>query len=129
MHMCSNFVLSRRVSANMTTCLYSGQIPSIITEINHIPEAELRIINCYQANQKEKGYISITTPDGGYMWVYPHLLYANDWPSTTSAKLGGKDEKKKSKDMDKPKSKSYNVVSASSRDVDSNVIPHKLKFL
>lgn len=67
-------------SVNMTTCLHTRQTAPIVTEVNHIPqfELELRIVNLHPANQKEKGHVSISTPDGARMLVHPHFLYANE---------------------------------------------------
>lgn len=87
----------KMVMVNMTTCLHIGKAKPIIIEVEPIPEAELWIINSNQGNQQEKAYICIPTPKGERLWVHPHLLYVEDWSSSTSMNLGGKYKKSKSK--------------------------------
>lgn len=115
------------VTANVTTYLYIVQATPIMTKVDPIQEAEPRILNLDPGNQKGKGYVSIPSPDRGHMWVRPHILYANDWSSSTSTKPQGKNmNKKQSKGKGKAKSKSttYNIVSASLRGADFDIIPY-----
>jgi len=44
------------------------------TRVVPIPKEELRVINTDPHNQKEKGLISIPTPQGETMWVHPDIV-------------------------------------------------------
>lgn len=85
----------KQVSANMTSCIHIDLAPPMVTEVESIPQAELRILNLDAGNRNEKGHVSIPTPDEGRMWVHPHLLFANNWSSNTFLKPGGGARKRK----------------------------------
>lgn len=110
----------KTVTANMTTCQHIGQTPPIVMEVEPVSKAELWIINSYPGNQKEKGWVSLSTLDWGRIWVHPHLLYADKWSASSSSKMKSKNKDK----SNKTKSASCNVASASFREVDFDIILH-----
>lgn len=85
----------KKVLANMTSCIHIGLAPPMVTKVDPIPQAKQQILNLDPDNQKEKEHIFIRTPDKDHICVHTHLLYANDWSSTTFMKPKEKDIKRR----------------------------------
>jgi len=75
-----------------------------------IPKGELRVINADPHNQREKGLISVPTPQGEIMWVHSDIVKRQQWTTVTSRKS-----------RDKAKTSSSNVANISTRETEEDV--------
>jgi len=80
------------------------------TEMVPIPKGELRVIITDPHNKKEKGLITILSPEGEIMWVLPDLIESQQWTTVTNRKS-----------KRKGKAPSCNVVYTFSREAETNV--------
>jgi len=67
----------KKVTANMTTTSqiqFGRKLPLAPTGVVLILKGKLRVINTDPHNLREKGFISIITPQGETMWVYPDIV-------------------------------------------------------
>jgi len=73
-------------------------------------KGKLRVTNTDPYNQRDKGLISVPTPQGETMWVYSDIVKSQQWTTVTSRKSKGK-----------AKASSINVVSISTRETEEDV--------
>jgi len=101
------------VTANITSSvpLQFGRDPQLApTGVVPIPKEELRVINTDPHNKKEKGLISILTPQGEIIWAHPNLTESQQWTTVTNRKS-----------KDKGKASVCNMICASSKEVEIDV--------
>ena len=65
------------MTANMTSLTplqFGRDFPLAPTGVVFIPKGELRVINTNSHNKKEKGLVTVPTPQGEIMWVHSNLV-------------------------------------------------------
>ena len=79
----------KKMTTNMTTIapLHFGRhLPLAPIGVVPIPKEELRVINTNPCNKKEKGLVSVSTPQREIMWVHPNLIETQQWMTITNRK-------------------------------------------
>ena len=69
------------------------------------------MINMHPHHQQEKGLVPVPMPQGEIMWVHPDLMEDQQWTTVTNRKSKGK-----------TKGSSCNVVCASSRETETDIL-------
>ncbi|ONK57058.1 uncharacterized protein A4U43_C10F16180 [Asparagus officinalis] len=78
--------VQKQVTTNMITLSFGTNLPEVQAPagVIPIPKAVLKITNDDPHNQREKGLVPQTLPDGQVMWVHPDLLHDEQWTAPPS---------------------------------------------
>lgn len=82
-------------------------------EVTLVPGEKLQIINSAPHHSREAKLVQVPFPNGGLMWVHPDLIEdEGQWTVVSNKKSKGK-----------VKVKPFNIVSASLKETDSDLVP------